>query len=234
MTMEEIQIKEYYEKNPEGIPPLESIPEIYEMHSILKERVKKYKPDKLLDAGCGKGYTGESIYKLCKQYYGLDFSSSAIKIAKSRVPKGKFWEGSLRKLPFKDKFFDLIVCSEVLEHIPLYNEAIKEISRVIKKGGTILITTPNRINPDMVWRRFWKGKYTYQIYDVPVHYKDLMKKFKENRLKIEEFFSFFYLPLFGGSIPPPVKKWLMKIQEIVSKITRRPLGLYLFFRLTKV
>lgn len=60
-NIDENAIKDYYEKNPEGVPGIKEIPEIFEMHQIFKKRVKKLRPKKFLDAGCGKGYMGEAV-----------------------------------------------------------------------------------------------------------------------------------------------------------------------------
>lgn len=230
----ESDIKEYYEQNPEGIASVPEIPEIYEMHHLILERVKKIEPKILLDAGCGKGFTGESIYPFTRdRYYGLDLSSTAIEIAKNKIPKGDFKCGSLTSLPYLNNFFDCVVCSEVLEHIPDYRRAIIEMARVLKVGGHLIVTTPNRINPDMIWRIFTKGKYTEQLYDSPVFYKNLIKEFKRQGLIVEESFSFFYLPLWGENMPKIIKKPLMKFQKLISAITGVPLGLYLFFNITK-
>ncbi|MCK5617243.1 class I SAM-dependent methyltransferase [Candidatus Pacearchaeota archaeon] len=231
--MDEKIIKEYYEKHPEGISATKDIPEIFEMHQILTDNVIEISPYKLLDAGCGKGHTGESVSKYCKSYYGFDLSSSAIKLAKERLPHGSFLTGSLKNLPYKTNYFDCVICSEVIEHIPEYKKAIKELSRVTKKGKYVLITLPNRLNPDMKWRLFWKGKYTSQIYDNPPHYKELIKELNNNGLDVLEFSSFFYLPLWGESLPNFVKKLLMWIMQYYSQITGCPKGLYLFFKLRK-
>jgi len=98
-------IKEYYEKNPEGVPGTEDIPEIFEMHQIFKRRIKKLKVKRLLDAGCGKGYMGEEVRELVKKYVGFDISKSALKIAKNKIPKGVFHSGTLRNLPFMSNTF---------------------------------------------------------------------------------------------------------------------------------
>lgn len=232
--MDEQKIKEYYEENPEGIPSLPEIPEVYETHNLFLERVKKISPVRLLDAGCGKGYLGETVRPYTQEYIGFDISSSAIEISRKRIPHSMFKTGSLLHLPFEDESFDCIICSEVLEHIPEHNKAIKELHRVIKKGGTVLISTPNRINPDMIWRILVYGKYTLQVFDKPILHTLLKKSFKQEGFVIEEFFSFFFLPIWGEKMPRFLKVPLMKFQEFISKITGIPLGLYLFFRLKKI
>lgn len=98
---------------------------------LLKKEIK------IIDVGCGKKPYEKTIKKRLKktkiEYTGIDFYSEKadIKIDLNR-----------EKIPFKKDYFDLIICTEVLEH--LYNPGliIKEMKRVCKKGGYIIITTP--------------------------------------------------------------------------------------------
>lgn len=231
--MDEKIIKAYYEENPEGLPGNEKFPEIQEMHNLFTHFIVKTKPNKLLEAGCGKGYLGAELSKHCGTYYGLDISSSAISIAKYKIKKGIFQEGSIKMLPYPDNFFDCVVCSEVLEHVPQYTSAICELSRVAKPGASIIISTPNAINPDMVFKTFTKGKYTNQIYDRPIKYKELIRVFSSEGLILKDFQSFYYLPLLGEYLPKKLLPILFKIQKLISLKIGIPLGLYLFFLLQK-
>ncbi|MCP4049459.1 MAG: class I SAM-dependent methyltransferase [bacterium] len=232
--MDEELIKEYYEKNPEGIDPVFEIRELYEMHELIKKSVEKKSPTKLLDAGCGKGFTGNSVFGLCKEYHGFDISYSAVAIAKKRLPNGVFNVGSLKKLPYDDEEFDCVVCSEVLEHIPDYLKAMSELSRVTKMGGSLIITTPNKHNPDMTLRLYTKGRYTPQIYDSPIDYEELITQFKKRDLEIVEFKSFWFFPSLGEEMSEEELEKFMKVLEKLSDKYKKPLGLYLFFELRKL
>lgn len=98
---------------------------------------------RLLDCGCGEGHLLET---LCGKKYGLDYSSNALKRAKERNPDATILKGDLTDLPFDDEFFDVVTCSQVLEHIPEHKTAISEIKRVTKVGGKIIISIPNEMN----------------------------------------------------------------------------------------
>ena len=63
----------------------------------------------------------------------------------------KFVLGNSYKLPFKDDEFDLIVCSEVLEHLHEYNDALKEIKRVLKPRGYFLASVPAYLPEKICW-----------------------------------------------------------------------------------
>jgi len=64
--------------------------------------------------------------------------------SKQRIPSGKFLVASASKLPFKDESFDIVLCTEVIEHVDDQSQAIEEMFRVIKEGGILVITSPNR------------------------------------------------------------------------------------------
>jgi len=103
------------------------------------EIVKKYIPNDvktILDAGCGNGAI--SNYLEGFNITAMDRSEEALKYVKNKAILG-----SLDNLPFEDNSFDMVMCSDVLEHLPdeIYKQTIKEFKRVSKKY--ILIISPN-------------------------------------------------------------------------------------------
>ena len=96
----------------------------------------------LLDLGCNIGvYTRH--YKGGK-FIGVDISESLIQKAKELNPEAEFRAGDVRNLNFiKSDHIDNILCSEAIEHIPDLDKVFKEMRRVLKKDGKVLITTPN-------------------------------------------------------------------------------------------
>jgi len=121
---------------------------LYEqIHPILIEYIEKMrKHDSLiLDLGCG---TGAQTLILCRKgfrrVYGLDISKGLLKIAKIKTRKFDnapfLINADAATLPFKDETFDLLVCFyNVLNHVLRYDFAIKEMYRVLKKGGHMLL-----------------------------------------------------------------------------------------------
>jgi len=114
------------------------------LNAIINEIPKKHKL-KILDAGCGEGHLIKRLYNEDKNnlYYGIDITKIAIKKAKHRCPYATVKLCDLSKIDFNDAFFDVVICTEVLEHIHNYNIAIDELKRVLKLDGTIIITFPN-------------------------------------------------------------------------------------------
>jgi len=100
---------------------------------------------KLLDIGCGGGILTESLsyYFPKADIYGCDISNTAITYAK-RLGSGKVSYSTIKnkKFPYKDNFFDVCICFDVLEHVPDANFFLKEVRRVLKKGGKFLLIVP--------------------------------------------------------------------------------------------
>ncbi|MDZ7612246.1 MAG: class I SAM-dependent methyltransferase [Candidatus Moranbacteria bacterium] len=101
---------------------------------------------KLLDFGCGNGRLLELIYgnNLKTNYTGADVSESLIDLARAHYAKEKFvLIESEEKLPFPDNSFDVAVSVAVFHHLTpkMAESALKEISRVLKPGGVLVITS---------------------------------------------------------------------------------------------
>lgn len=123
----------------------------YWHHKRFNEVLSLVKPVKgnVLDVGCHGGtFTERVLTKTISQsIYGVDISHSAIELIKKKIPTGNFKVASAEKLPYKNNFFEAVVCLEVLEHVDHPDLAIKEIGRVLKKGGyaILLVPTDNKL-----------------------------------------------------------------------------------------
>ncbi len=100
-------------------------------------------PEKVLDVGCGEGFTLSQFYKLKigEILEGIDFSEDAIKIGKSLYPYLDIKIGDIYNLAYKNNSFDLVTCMEVLEHLEDPIKALQEVVRVSSKY--VLLTVPN-------------------------------------------------------------------------------------------
>ncbi len=108
--------------------------------------------DKILDVGCGDGFYLFLLSHLGIKLslYGTDFDPLALKSAKINLKDKKIplkQADLMKKLPFKDKFFNKVVMSEVAEHLPNDVKGIKEVARVLKPGGILCLTVPNANYP---------------------------------------------------------------------------------------
>ncbi|MFH1280548.1 MAG: class I SAM-dependent methyltransferase [Candidatus Beckwithbacteria bacterium] len=102
---------------------------------------------KFLDIGCGDGVLLYLISQKTKaQLFGIDSDSDSLKTAKSKV-NAKFFQASAYKLPFKTQSFDIVIASEIIEHLKNPEKMLSEIKRVLKPKGLSLITTPVKLFP---------------------------------------------------------------------------------------
>ena len=116
---------------------------------------------KVLDLGCGEGRHIFGALDEYKDIYcvGLDQDIPSLDVCKEglvffeELNTGStiFIQGSVYNLPFEDDAFDLVICSEVLEHLDDYHAAIKEIHRVLKPKGKFLPSVPSYWPERICW-----------------------------------------------------------------------------------
>src|SRR5947209_14072283 len=95
---------------------------------------------RVLDAGCGSGRTLEELQPY-GEVFGVELDPEAAGVARSRG-RGEVHIGRLEEMPWEAATFDLITCLDVLEHTPDDRTTLRELRRVSKPGGWLLITVP--------------------------------------------------------------------------------------------
>ena len=106
---------------------------------------------KVLEIGCGTGEFTKKIAQTGADITAVDISPDLLKIAKETIPNVnvRFHIQNVENLDFKDGSFDVVIGSSILHHLNL-NPALKEIYRVLKRGGGTVFTEPNMLNPQ-IW-----------------------------------------------------------------------------------
>ncbi len=148
-------------------------------HFVLKHLEKIGKGESFLEVGCASGHYVANVLDKCGKAVGIDLDLADIEHAKKNVPGGEFHSMDAAKLAFRDKEFDWVLCSEVLEHIPDWKKVGKEMKRVCRKN--ILITIP--LEKGCFWRAMslvWPMKYRYHVHALST--KDVEKAMKPFRL----------------------------------------------------
>lgn len=120
----------------------------------------------VLDVGCNTGYGTMRFVPVARLVVGVDVSPRAIEAARLRESDGRpeFVLTSGFALPFSEAAFDLVTSFQVLEHVPDPTAFLRELARVTRPGGTVILATPNaatRLYPGMTpWNRFHVHEYT--------------------------------------------------------------------------
>ena len=102
-----------------------------------------------LDLGCGIGNNLSTLLRFFDYIIACDISREALEHAERRFknPRINFVQADIKTLPFKDNFFDIIICTEVLEHVDDIKQARNELFRVLKKeNGYFIVSCPNYFN----------------------------------------------------------------------------------------
>ena len=103
----------------------------------------------ILDAGCGDGVLLFILKQKLKQYNlkitGIDLSEKALATAKQKIPSGNFIKAGVYEINVEPDFFDIVISSDVIEHVRYPEKMLAEIKRISKKDAYIIIGTPIRI-----------------------------------------------------------------------------------------
>lgn len=122
------------------------------------------KTKEMLDAGCGSGIYSFSLSNKFQHIEAIDIENKKISYAKKINPFSNisFKQRDLTNLKYKNNKFDLVICSDVLEHTKEDKKAFSEIARVLKKGGTLLLTLPyNSKKNKKVYKRYGHERAGY-------------------------------------------------------------------------
>lgn len=166
---------------------------------------------KILDVGCGPGTDAEVFIKeYGLAFYGIDIYEDE-NIKRNNL---KFKLGTIYDIPYKENFFDYVFSHDVIHHIDSNQErknllkALKELRRVCKKGGYIVIVEGNRYNPlfyphmvkmrghehlkqsyfkDVVSEAFQKDKVSFKFFEAHFYPKLLLPFFKVYEALMENF-----------------------------------------------
>lgn len=100
---------------------------------------------KVLDVGCGDGVAINLLTRFrVLDLYGIDDSEQALAVARAKNPSAQFIQGDVCHLEYADNTFDLVISSDVIEHVENPHKMLEEIKRVAKPEANIIIGTPIR------------------------------------------------------------------------------------------
>ncbi|MEM3374122.1 MAG: class I SAM-dependent methyltransferase [Candidatus Woesearchaeota archaeon] len=129
-----------------------------DLEKFLKNNYKK--GHRLLDVGAGTGIYSKLAKKIGYEVYAIDYNPEICKFKEIKI---LFCDLNTQKLPFLDNYFDVVIMTEVIEH--LYNTGfiLSEINRVLKEKGILYLTTPNLANlKNKLWFLFFSYFITHK------------------------------------------------------------------------
>ena len=133
------------DRHPERIVPDETEPGIVALHRKRYEFALPLCAGRdVLDAGCGVGYGAALLAERARRVVGVDVDPDAIAYARDRYGAGnvEFHEGDVQELDLGDASFDVVCSFETIEHVPDRDAFLAEMRRVLRPGGTFLVSTP--------------------------------------------------------------------------------------------
>lgn len=123
---------------------------------IHEEYLKKQRPLRVLDIGCNEGmmilYCRKNNSKT--EFYGIDILPEKKDKSMEQGYKSVLLQ-DIRECPFdyEDNFFDVVICSHILEHLEHPGKLLEKLKRIIRKEGLLIVGVPIGILPAILWRR---------------------------------------------------------------------------------
>jgi ubiquinone/menaquinone biosynthesis C-methylase UbiE len=108
-------------------------------------------PGDALDAACGTGRHARRLVELGHRVTGIDATPQMLAKARINVPGVTFLESDLRSIPAQDGRFDAIVCGLAVAHVDNLGDAMAELGRVLRGGGTMLISALHPFQALLGW-----------------------------------------------------------------------------------
>lgn len=116
---------------------------VQEQHVARYQWAAEQAHGQVLDVACGTGY-GTAMLDRVADAEGLEGSDEALREAAASAPGVRFAKAVLPVIPRPDETFDQIVCFETIEHVNEDVACVAEMWRVLKPGGELLVSTPNK------------------------------------------------------------------------------------------
>jgi SAM-dependent methyltransferase len=104
----------------------------------------------VLEAGCGEGYGADLLARVARRVLGIDYDAPTVRHAARMYPRVHAVRGNLDALPLRPSTVDVVASLQVIEHLWDQRRFLAECARVLRPGGWLLVTTPNRLtfSPD--------------------------------------------------------------------------------------
>src|ERR1700731_3036984 len=128
------------------IPDLDIENYWFRRHEVVYQRLTpRCAGREVLEAGCGEGYGADLIAGVARRVVAVDYDAAAVAHVRDRYPGVEVMQANLAKLPLTDASMDVVVNFQVIEHLWDQPQFVAECARVLRPGGLLMVSTPNRI-----------------------------------------------------------------------------------------
>ncbi|HEX3337217.1 MAG TPA: methyltransferase domain-containing protein [Jatrophihabitans sp.] len=117
----------------------------FRRHEIAYEYVLARVHGIVLEVGCGEGYGTSRLASRAERIVGLDYDAATIAHAAATYPRARFVRGNLAALPVASESVHVLATLQVIEHVWDHPQFVAECLRVLRPGGRLIVTTPNRL-----------------------------------------------------------------------------------------
>lgn len=173
--------------------------------------IERYMPAKgrILDIGCATGFFLDAARQRGWEPYGVELSSYSSALARKKIGEERIFTGQVEDARFTPGFFDAVVMTDVIEHVPDVRSFIAEVARVLRPGGIAAVTTPDpqALSCRLLGKHWPHYKLEHLMYFTPAALARLMEPlgFKRQRLMAAtKTLTFSYLERQLRTYPVPV------------------------------
>jgi ubiquinone/menaquinone biosynthesis C-methylase UbiE len=168
----------------------------------------------VLNTGAGSGDLENLMFNKLKMtnldWHSIDISSKSIKTLQKKFPNANLKVGDIKNIKLKKKFFDYVILMEILEHIKPSEtfKALKEVRRVLKSNGTLIVTIPLNEGLELMARQGINPNAHVRVYTTELISAELqISKFKIIQKKFLYAFEKHYdFKTFIASLIPGIRK----------------------------
>ena len=197
----------------------------YQRHVAAYDYAATLVRGEVLDAGVGEGYGAAILARAATTVVGVDLEPEVIEHAAANYPDVHFKRADLLELPFHDETFDAVVSLQVIEHLQRPREFVSEIARVLKPGGRLILSTPNRLtfSPDGIRNPFHTVEFAppelRAVLEEALIVERLAGTFHGPRIALGEKLARRSFP--ERLISTPVPEWPARLRRAVARVTAK-------------
>jgi ubiquinone/menaquinone biosynthesis C-methylase UbiE len=189
---------------------------------LIKSELQAVKPKRILDLGCGGGWLSKILGCYNYEVIGIDVSCSLVNSAKRVAPTVAFVVGDGMNLPFREGVCDAVVCIATLHHLDA-QKGLKEVRRILKNRGMLMLMEPNKLNPLSTIGRKLFPMETHTMMEEPFIPAQLrshlaLQGFKVKLVRYLFFFSFPLARMLKLLNSPSVPRFLIYIVNAVERV----------------